>query len=192
MASPSEYPQITSERSLGGMAITALAALFSLAALGGSLYLSMGMGLRACPFCFYQRTLVMGVVAILWLGLLLPGIRASALNVLALPLAVGGLAIAGWHCYLECTGVMECPAGVFALGTAPQQSLASYVAMTALIALGLAMDAKRRTGDLAVAVVAVVLGALFAVSGIRSSPKSVGPDYTVPVDQDGCRKPMAQ
>src|SRR5437762_5605329 len=96
---------------------TWLAALVALVALAGSLYLSIGMGLKACPLCFYQRTFVMGVVAVLCLGLLLPGVRTSVLNVLALPLAVGGLAIAGWHTYLEAGGFLECPDGVFAIGS---------------------------------------------------------------------------
>src|SRR5438128_91889 len=33
-----------------------LALVVSLAALGGSLALSLGLNLRACPLCFYQRT----------------------------------------------------------------------------------------------------------------------------------------
>src|SRR5438045_7785490 len=96
------------------LAMTALAV--AVAGTAGSLYLSIGMGLKACPLCFYQRTFVMGVVAVLCLGLLLPGVRTSVLNVLALPLAVGGLAIAGWHTYLEAGGFLECPDGVFAIG----------------------------------------------------------------------------
>jgi disulfide bond formation protein DsbB len=31
----------------------------------GSLYLSLGMGLKACPLCFYQRTFMMSTAAVL-------------------------------------------------------------------------------------------------------------------------------
>ena len=34
----------------------------------GSLYLSLGMGLKACPLCFYQRTFVMAALAVLLVG----------------------------------------------------------------------------------------------------------------------------
>jgi disulfide bond formation protein DsbB len=172
-----------------GMAITGLALVAALLAVAGSLYLSIGMELKACPLCFYQRTFAMAAVAVLGLGMLLPGVRVSVLHVLALPAAVGGLAIAVWHCYLEGSGRLECPAGVFALGSAPQQSLAIYVILLGLLIAGLIADSGRRGADLAIGAGAIVLGILFAVGGIRSSPKTPVPDYTVPVDQDGCRKP---
>jgi disulfide bond formation protein DsbB len=44
-------------------------------ALGGSIWLSVGMNLKACPLCLYQRTFVMGVVAVLGVGVL-AGTRA--------------------------------------------------------------------------------------------------------------------
>ena len=36
--------------------------LVALLAVTGSLWLSIGMKLKACPLCFYQRTFVMGAV----------------------------------------------------------------------------------------------------------------------------------
>src|SRR5437868_771556 len=116
-----------SNRNSASTAITVCAALIALVGLAGSLYLSIGMDLKACPLCFYQRTFMMAAVAVLGLGLLLPGVRIAAILVLTLPLAVGGLAVAVFHCYLEAAGRLECPAGVLALGSAPQQSLAIYV-----------------------------------------------------------------
>ena len=44
--------------------------LVALLALAGSLWLSIGLKLKACPLCFYQRTFVMGVVAVLGIGIL--------------------------------------------------------------------------------------------------------------------------
>ena len=47
-----------------------LALLWALATVGGSLWLSLGMGLQACPLCFYQRSFAMGTAAILLMALL--------------------------------------------------------------------------------------------------------------------------
>src|SRR5262245_39174749 len=85
---------------------TYAAALVSLATLAGTLYLSIGMQLKACPLCLYQRTFVMGVVGVLFVGILSGGRK---LSLLALPMAVAGLALAGFHTYLEATEVLECP-----------------------------------------------------------------------------------
>ena len=46
-----------------------LALAVSVAALAGSLYLSMGMKLKACPLCLYERTFMMGLVGVLLIGL---------------------------------------------------------------------------------------------------------------------------
>jgi disulfide bond formation protein DsbB len=96
-----------------------LVALVALVALAGSLWLSLGMGLKACPLCFYQRTFVMGVVAVLLVGLLSGQHHRTVLNLLALPLVVGGLGVAVFHVHLEQSGILECPAGVMGIGTAP-------------------------------------------------------------------------
>src|SRR5262249_45325113 len=101
--------------------------LVALVALAGSLWLSIGMKLKACPLCFYQRTFVMGVVAVLGIGLLTEQRHRAVLNLLALPLVVAGLGVAAFHVYLEMTGKLECPAGVMGVGTAPQQSRAVLV-----------------------------------------------------------------
>src|SRR5437773_6682356 len=99
------------------------AMLASLIALAGSLYLSLGMGLKACPLCLYQRTFVMGVVGVLAVGFFVKELQPKVLSLLALPLAVGALVVVVWHEYLEQTGRLECPHGVLGVGTAPQQSL---------------------------------------------------------------------
>src|SRR5258708_33498049 len=65
--------------------------LVALVALAGSLWLSVGMGLKACPLCFYQRTFVMGVVAVLGIGILTGERHRAVLNLLALPSAVAGV-----------------------------------------------------------------------------------------------------
>src|SRR5262249_24775068 len=106
-------------------------------ATAGSLYLSMGMGLKACPVCFYQRAFVMGVVGVLVMGLVTGAEWGAALlGLSALPLAVGGLGVAGFHVYLEGAGKLECPRGLFGLGTAPEQSLAALALLTAVLLAG--------------------------------------------------------
>ena len=35
----------------------------------GSIYLSVGMGLKACPLCFYQHLFIFSVAAVLGVGL---------------------------------------------------------------------------------------------------------------------------
>ena len=63
----------------------------------------------------------MSVVAVLGMGLLLDVGRGGRLSLIALPLATGGLGAAAFHVYLELSGTLECPTGLFGLGTAPQQ-----------------------------------------------------------------------
>lgn len=78
----------------------------ALAAIGtlGSLYLSLGMGLKACPLCFYKRTFIMSAVAVLSVGLLVDRSRADLLCLLCLPLSVAGLGVAAFHEYLSVRG----------------------------------------------------------------------------------------
>src|SRR5260370_8662109 len=65
--SPEKPVLSTARTSTSGWVWAAL--LVALIALAGSLWLSMGMGLKACPLCFYQRTFVMAPVAVLVFGL---------------------------------------------------------------------------------------------------------------------------
>ncbi len=159
----------------------------SLVALAGTLYLSLGMGLKACPLCLYQRTFIMGVVGVLILGMFIRDMPAHAPGLLALPLAVGGLSVAVFHAYLESTGVLECPKGVLDFGTAPVQSLTIFTVLT----LFLLLDQLRGPGMIAPAA-ACVLGGLFAFGAIRTAPPSALPTqpYVTPLDEDGCRRPF--
>src|SRR6266704_5012252 len=96
--------------------------LVASAAVAGSLYLSLGMGLKACPLCFYQRAFAMSLLAVLAVGLFVRSESPGWLGLISLPLAVAGLGVALFHVYLEQTGKLECPEGLLALGTAPKQS----------------------------------------------------------------------
>jgi disulfide bond formation protein DsbB len=166
-----------------------LAAMVSLVGVFGTVYLSVGMGLKACPLCLYQRIFLMGTAAVLLVGLLLPraSVSPGVLGVLALPLATGGFAVAGWHEYLESVRqVMVCPQGLFNLGTAPQQSLALH----AIVLLLLACDALTNRTTIPASVVGIVVGVALAFAAIQSAPRMpLAPDYTLDVDQDMCRPP---
>jgi disulfide bond formation protein DsbB len=148
---------------------TWLALLVSLVALGGSLALSLAMGLKACPLCFYQRTFVMGVVGVLLIGLLAGARDSRLLGLLALPAAVGGLGVAAFHVYLEATGKLECPPGLNNIGSAPQQSLAALAILFVVLALSIAQGQGRTNAPLGF-VAAVVLGGGFAYGAIVSAP----------------------
>src|SRR2546423_866078 len=94
-----------------GSGVTWLAWAVSAVAVVGSLYLSIGLKLEACPLCFYQRTFVLSVLGVLSVGLMAGMNRAVPLSLLVLPLASAALALAGFHVNLERVGKLECPAG---------------------------------------------------------------------------------
>lgn len=156
------------------------------AALAGSLFLSLAMNLKACPLCFYQRTFVMSIVAVLATGLVLKAGRGAGLSLLALPLAAAGTGVALFHVYLETSGTLECPAGVLGIGTAPQQSLAMF-----LVVLGLlAVDAVRCGSCWEGFAGTLVIGGLLALASCTSNPPmpaAPSQPYTTPLEV--CRPP---
>jgi disulfide bond formation protein DsbB len=133
------------------------------AGLAGSLLLSLGMGLKACPLCFYQRTFMMSLVVVLGMGLATGLGHSGRLGLLALPLAAAGLGVALFHVSLEVRDKLECPKGVLGLGTAPQQSLALFALLFALLLLDGVGQFKAVAGGL-------VLGGLLAVACCISNP----------------------
>jgi disulfide bond formation protein DsbB len=160
-----------------------LALIVALVAVAGSLALSLG-GLKACPLCYYQRTFVMAAAAVLLMGLL-TDMRGSALtSALALPLATAGLCIAGWHVYLEQIGKLECPEGLFQLGTAPQQSLAVQTLLFVVLVIG-----GLRRPTLAVAIPVGALLAYFCV--ISAASVKLPPEELEAPQPKICRPPQA-
>jgi hypothetical protein len=160
------------------------ALLVALLASAGSVGLSLGLGLKACPLCFYQRAFAMSVFAVLGTGLLAGA--TARLGLLALPLATAGLGVALFHVSLEVRDILECPRGLLGLGTAPQQSLVMFGLLFALLVLDV-----MRTAREAVAVGAIVLGTLLAVGCSTSNPPLPEPPqkaYASP-DPDICRRP---
>jgi hypothetical protein len=151
----------------------------------------MGMRLKACPFCFYQRTFVMGVLTVLGIGLLAGRRHRAVLNLLALPMVIGALAVAVFHVYLELTGKLECPAGILGIGTAPQQSLAILSVLLVLVVVGILRSRASGEPHLAAAGTAVVLGLVLAWAAVASSPPMPpAPTQAYPTGPDICRPPF--
>jgi disulfide bond formation protein DsbB len=161
-----------------------LALLVSLLGTFGSFYLSIGMGLKACPLCFYERTLIMAILGVLGVGMFVDRSCAGFTCLLCVPLAFAGLGVAIFHEYLVLSGTLECPKGVFSLGTAPLQSLATYIVLTACILVG-SMKHVAAMGASA------LLGFAFAWGCVAGSPP-MPPAPAKPYDQplEVCRPPF--
>jgi hypothetical protein len=146
------------------------------------------MGRKACPLCFYQRTFVMGVVAVLGIGLLTGQRHRGVLNLLALPLTVAGFGVAAFHVFLELTGKLECPVGVIGIGTSPQQSLTVLTVLLVLVVVGVVRSGRFGDFHPLALLAAVVLGVLLAWGALASAPPPSPPkDYSV---FDMCRPPQ--
>ena len=162
----------------------------ALVALAGSLWLTLGMGFKACPLCIYQRTFAMGVVAVFGVGVCVGVGHRGVLNLLALPLATAGFGVAALQTIAELIGRIECPIGILGIGTAPQQSVVALGLLLVLVGLGAARS--RSEGDLRWPLLgwAIVLGLLLAVGAVVSAPPLPSPP-TKAYDQppDACRAP---
>jgi hypothetical protein len=169
--------------------LTWLALLIALLGVAGSLYLSLGLKLNACPLCFYQRSFALGIAALLAMGLVLGGTRPGLLSVLALPMVVGGLGVAGFHVYLELTNRLECPPGVYGWGTAPKQSLAVFAALFVITVADLATAGRPgRPFSPLVPLLATAMGAGLVWASIVANPPMPRPDYSQPLIS--CRPPQ--
>ena len=159
---------------------------FAILTLLGSLYLSMGMGLNACPLCFYQRAFIMSVIAVIGGGtfLRLP-VLPGMLSLMALPLALGGLGVALVHTNLVRTEVLACPNGIFGLGAAPYQSLAAFIVVTALLIPGAVKSgiSPIQSGPRSVAMLGI--GVAFTALSLLSSPSV--PPYKPTFNEAGVR-----
>jgi disulfide bond formation protein DsbB len=187
--SPSSPAETSPSSSSYWNGVTLLVALVGVA---GSLWLSMGMEpkLKACPLCFYQRSFVMAVAAVLAVGLLARVIRPGLLSLLCLPLVVAGLGVALFHVNLERTGVLECPMGLFDWGTAPRQSLSVYVVLAILVVIDLVGSGALKFNPLP-AGSGILLGTLIALGCATSNPPLKDPPAAEYPNKspDECRRP---
>lgn len=180
-------------RSIKGTTWIVVALVLSLAGVSGSLALSFGLGLKACPLCFYQRSFVMAVLAVLLEGLAVDRTRASLYCLLCVPVVFAGLGVAAFHEYLVLADRLECPTGLLGIGTAPAQSLAIFVLLAAAVlagALGGSTPDRPRGGAV---IGGLIFGLLLAWGSIASSPP-LPPAPTAPYDPleqplEMCRPP---
>jgi disulfide bond formation protein DsbB len=168
-----------------------IALVVAVLGLAGSLYLSLGLQLKACPLCFYQRTFMMSLVAVLGIGLMSDLGRSGRLGLLAFPLAVAGLGVALFHVYLEMVGRLECPMGVLAFGTAPRQSAMVFSLLAVLLLADVRANPEaRRRWPLQLG--SVLLGGVLAYFSCISNPPSQRPAPEVYLKPpDICRPPLA-
>jgi disulfide bond formation protein DsbB len=148
--------------------LTTIALLLAAIAVGGSLWLSLGMNLKPCPLCYYQRAFALAAFGVLAVGLVAKIIPSNQVSLLALPVTVAGLTIASWHVWLETQG-MICPKGIFDIGTAPQQSQAIMSLLTLVLILDTVRGLKyMKAGALGLAL-ALVLGVALGYGGVASA-----------------------
>jgi disulfide bond formation protein DsbB len=185
-ASPAPVPSPSGAGTASSLAWVTLGV--ALVAAAGGLALSLALGLKPCALCFYQRSFALALVAVLAVGLVTRGVRTEVLTLLALPLAGAGLGVAAFHVSLELRGKLECPAGFFGLGTAPQQSLAIFAIASVLLLVdvlrGLRAGAVGPTGLL---LALVLTGAMVWAACVSNPPAAVLYDYDKPPDI--CRPP---
>lgn len=187
-----EFKSQTKDGEVGNAADSSLLPailMIAAVAVAGSLWLSIGMGLKACPLCFYQRSFVMGVLAVLVMGVATKCAH-NILVTLAMPMAVAAFGVAMFHVYLESIGKLECPAGIFSMGTAPQQSLA-IVSILVIAMLGHGLGDVRNGNSILALLCSAILGGLIAYGSIASAPplpKAPTSAYETPFDT--CRPPF--
>ena len=136
-----ESPQ--SEKPLEALAYAAW--IIALLATVGSLFFSEVMNLPPCVLCWYQRIATYPLVLVIGVGIVL---RDRRMKYYALPLSLGGLAIAVYHNLLyygfipdsitPCTQGISCTSvQIEWLGfiTIPLLSLAAFIVMTVCLLL---------------------------------------------------------
>jgi len=153
------------------LSIPTLAALVAAAAsVAGSLYLSLGLGLIACPLCFYQRTFAFAVLGVLLIGVFTRARESNCVNLMALVPTIGGGVVAAFHTYLDMSGKLICPKGLFDVGSTAQQSLASFVLILICLMPALVIDVRKKSVSIGAIAFATILGAASAYGCIVSSP----------------------
>ena len=156
--------------------LSTIAALIAAgASVAGSLYLTLGLGLIACPLCFYQRTFAFAVLGVLILGVFSHARATGYVNVMALLPTIAGGVVAAFHTYLDMSGKLVCPKGIFEIGTTAQQSLASFVLIAICLFPDLVRDVRTKRVSIATVAASVILGGAFAYGCIVTSPAPTMP-----------------
>lgn len=191
--SDTKNPSCSAFSSISGLLAFGVAIVGSL----GSVYLSIGLGLKACPLCFYQRSFMMAAAVSLFMSFRLDGIRSTRACFVALPFASAGLGVAVFHEYLVLFSRLECPAALFGWGDGPAQSLAVFCVLTAVCLVGVfanCCNAARQ--GLSSILGAILVGVGVAWACIASAPP-LPPTPILPYDLskqpfDMCRPPFVK
>ncbi len=145
--------------------------ILAVAGTTGSLALSLAMGLKACPLCFYQRTFMMAAMSVLAVSLFSHRENPGRACFVALPLVWAGLGVAAYHEWLVLTGVLECPPGLWGIGTAPAQSLALFAALAMACSVGTSPGSPNGGSTSFPAIfVLIVFGGLLSWACVATSP----------------------
>lgn len=198
-----ETSKMESKLSAEQSACGTFASRWSIPALGvgllgsaGSVYLSTGLGLKACPLCFYQRSFMMAAAVSLATSLWLDGLRSPRACLVTLPFAWAGLGVAGFHEYLVLSGKLECPPALFGWGDGPIQSLAVFAVLTAICLAG-AWGSRRTAArqGLPTILCAALVGLGLAWACIASAPplppRPAQPYVPAKQPFDMCRPPFS-
>lgn len=129
MASPLESVRTIA---LAGLVVAAVATV-------GSLYYSVGLGYYPCELCWYQRVAMYPLVVILGYA---AAVDMGDVHRLVLPFSTVGLALAGYHSWLQVAGTEACAfggcavvqyelAGVLSI---PNQAAIAFALITAIMA----------------------------------------------------------
>ena len=93
-------------------------------------------GYRSIPSAALSLAMLGTGIGGLAMGWLADRTQGTLYSLLCVPMAVGGLGVAAFHEYLVLSGKLECPLGLFGIGTAPAQSLALFSALTVVVVWG--------------------------------------------------------
>ena len=163
----------------------------------GSVFLSIGLGLKACPLCFYQRSFMMAAAVSLLMSCWLDGVRSTRSCFVALPFAWAGLGVAAFHEYLVLSNKLECPPALFGWGDGPAQSLGVFCVLSAICLAG----AFTNRGNSAMQGLMSILVASFVGVGVAwaciASAPPLPPTPAQPYDSskqpfDMCRSPFVK
>jgi hypothetical protein len=190
---------------------TWVALLLALVGVAGTLYLSLGLELEVgldlipCPLCFYQRTLVMAIAAVLLMGLFGGPRRSGFLSAVTMPLTVAALGIAGFHVYIELNGDLKCPDGAIpaiykevqgedtlykqmqGIVTPPKESAALLFLLFVAQFIDIARSSSRGGFGIGAVAGAIILGGLICVGALATAGPGKIPQW--PAELKGCRKP---
>jgi hypothetical protein len=159
--SESHQPVPTLAPPKSAMLLNVVALAVALLALAGSFWLRAGLDSKVGALAYYQWSFMIAVASILLLAQLTELRASSVVSVLAMPVAMAGLALAVYHVERQLAGKLESPPGLFGFGSAPVQSL---VAQAVLVIVLLIAGIRRP-----VLAVGIALGILLGYACVQSA-----------------------